>query len=142
MLNTSITLGYTSTLDPKTHNPIQKTLEPCEDCVSRKGVHDMLENIPVTVENKWFNWLQMACIRLAELPPVTPERPKGEWIWKERTKGGFATYTGENTESGERVSVSVDERIKTKVNYCSVCGKRGDDTFFNFCPNCGADMRG
>lgn len=48
--------------------------KPCEDCVSRKGVHDMLENIPVTVENKWFNWLQMACNRLAEQPPVTPEK--------------------------------------------------------------------
>lgn len=46
--------------------------EPCEDTVSRKDVHDMLENLPVTVEHKWFNWLQMACVRLADLPPVTP----------------------------------------------------------------------
>lgn len=29
-----------------------------------------------------------------------------------------------------------------KVEYCSVCGKKLDDTFQNFCPNCGADMRG
>lgn len=28
-----------------------------------------------------------------------------------------------------------------KVEYCSVCGKKLDDTFQNFCPNCGADMR-
>lgn len=27
------------------------------------------------------------------------------------------------------------------VEYCSVCGKKLDDTFQNFCPNCGADMR-
>lgn len=42
------------------------------DAVSRKDVHDMLENLPVTVEDKWFNWLQKACMRLAELPSVTP----------------------------------------------------------------------
>ena len=51
--------------------------EPCEDCVSRDAVHDMLENLPVTVEDKWFNWLQKASLRLAELPPVTP---KQRWI--------------------------------------------------------------
>lgn len=27
-----------------------------------------------------------------------------------------------------------------KVDYCSVCGKRLDDTFQNYCPNCGAKM--
>ena len=43
------------------------------DAVSREAVHDMLENLPITVEDKWFNWLQKACMRLAELPPVTPQ---------------------------------------------------------------------
>ena len=43
------------------------------DTVSRKDVHDMLENLPITVEDKWFNWLQKACIRLAELPSVTSQ---------------------------------------------------------------------
>lgn len=50
------------------------------DAVSRKDVHDMLENLPVTVENKWFNWLQMACMRLADLPSVTPQPRIGHWI--------------------------------------------------------------
>lgn len=45
------------------------------DAVNRKAVHDMLENLPITVEDKWFNWLQKACMRLAELPPVTPQEP-------------------------------------------------------------------
>ena len=26
--------------------------------------------------------------------------------------------------------------------YCGECGKRLDDTFMNFCPNCGAKMDG
>lgn len=48
------------------------------DCISRADVHDMLENLPITVEDKWFNWLQKACMRLAELPSVTPQEPR--WI--------------------------------------------------------------
>lgn len=28
------------------------------------------------------------------------------------------------------------------VEYCSHCGKRLDDTFQNFCPNCGAEIKG
>ena len=48
------------------------------DTVSRKAVHDMLENLPITVEDKWFNWLQKACMRLAELPSVTPQA--SSWI--------------------------------------------------------------
>lgn len=27
-----------------------------------------------------------------------------------------------------------------EIEYCSECGKRLDDTFRNFCPNCGAKM--
>ena len=29
-----------------------------------------------------------------------------------------------------------------EIEYCSECGKRLDDTFQNFCPNCGAKMDG
>lgn len=29
-----------------------------------------------------------------------------------------------------------------EIEYCSECGKRLDDTFRNFCPNCGAKMDG
>ena len=46
--------------------------EPCEDAVSRKAVHNMLEDIPIVDTDKWFNWLQKACLRLADLPSVTP----------------------------------------------------------------------
>ena len=52
------------------------TPQPCDDAVSRKDVHDMLENLPITVGDKWFNWLQKACNRLAELPSVTPQEPQ------------------------------------------------------------------
>lgn len=69
------------------YEPDALSQQPCEDCISRKDVHDMLENLPVTVENKWFNWLQKACIRLAELPSVIPKEKTGhckdcKW-WKD-----------------------------------------------------------
>lgn len=98
------------------------TPQPCEDTVSRKDVHDMLENLPVTVENKWFNWLQMACMRLAELPSVTPQPRKGHWI-KSRDSYGTNHYTCPFCEHD----------IATKY-----AGTWKD----NYCSNCGADMRG
>ena len=54
--------------------------QPCEDCISRQAVHEMLENIPVNESDKWFNWLQKACLRLADLPPVTPQPKIGHWM--------------------------------------------------------------
>jgi hypothetical protein len=47
---------------------------------------------------------------------VQPERKKGKWIDK---SGG----------------------IEGAWNYCSVCGEQAID-LYDFCPNCGADMRG
>lgn len=60
---------------------------------------------------------------LSDLPSAQPERKKGKWIPQEMNK----SYG----------------RISTAVYYypkCSVCGWSADNT--NFCPNCGADMRG
>lgn len=47
--------------------------------------------------------------------PTTEERKKGKWIDK---SGG----------------------IEGAWNYCSVCGEQAID-LYDFCPNCGADMR-
>ena len=48
-------------------------------------------------------------------PTIEPERKTGKWIDK---SGG----------------------IEGAWNYCSVCGEQAID-LFDFCPNCGADMR-
>lgn len=111
---------------------ISKWLEqqPCDDAVSRKDVHDMLENLPVTVENKWFNWLQKACIRLAELPSVTPKEKTGYWI-----------------DDADKIDAQFDKHTYK----CSECGKyaeyfvSGTEVWWdrikpNFCPNCGTNM--
>ena len=101
------------------------------DTVSRKDVHDMLENLPVTVENKWFNWLQKACVRLAELPSVTPQEPKtGHWI----TKNG--------KEQGYDIGGLKTWYIQIM---CSECGFikaaiEGHTGQYHHCPNCGCRM--
>lgn len=89
--------------------------EPCEDTVSRKAVQDMLENLPVTVENKWFNWLQKACIRFGKLPSVQPQKV-GKWK-----------------------KIGADNRGRGAIQVCTVC----DKTYpfkTSYCPNCGCKM--
>lgn len=53
---------------------------------------------------------------VANAPTIELERKKGKWIDK---SGG----------------------IEGAWNYCSVCGEQAID-LYDFCPNCGADMRG
>ena len=48
-------------------------------------------------------------------PTIEPERKKGKWIDK-------------------------SDDIDGAWNYCSVCGEQAID-LYDFCPNCGADMR-
>ena len=95
------------------------------DTVSRKAVHDMLENLPITVEDKWFNWLQKACMRLAELPSVTPQQPRtGHWIVRE-----------DNT--------SFVKQIPRRWVECSYCGWSFsyDRIKDDYCSKCGSDNR-
>ena len=66
-------------------------------------------------EDKWWNSTHVIAT-LKELPSVQPERLKGKWIHQAKFS-----------------------RIE-----CDQCGKVFRNTFApkNFCPNCGADMRG
>ena len=52
---------------------------------------------------------------IEELPSAQPERPKGKWVEKPHVYG---------------------------VAYCSLCDYELHINNTNFCPNCGADMRG
>ena len=59
---------------------------------------------------------------LEDLPLAQPERKRGRWVQIQ-------------------VRTAPHNRI-SKVLKCSVCGKRKDKyVTWNFCPNCGADMR-
>ena len=62
---------------------------------------------------------------VAKMPTIEPERKKGKWIPQDHNK-----TTGYET---------------TLVYYypkCSECGHTISDFSMNFCPYCGADMRG
>lgn len=94
------------------------------DAVSRKAVHDMLENLPITVYDEWFNWLQKACLRLADLPSVTPQEPKtGHWI--EIAKYSDGNHKIECSECGSHIfdrGHANSFNVKNKYKYCPNCG--------------------
>ena len=74
------------------------------------------ERVRVTeyVESSYVDCVDIEALRIAIKALAQPERKKGKWLDKD---GGLAT--------------------------CSVCGDRwGVWSVMNFCPNCGADMRG
>lgn len=105
------------------------------DCISRQMAIDALDvlcqehryKIPGKRETysqyneAWQDALDRAEGAIGNLPPAQPERKKGKWI-----------KTGQ--------SFVFPEKFR---NYsCSECGYDIDKIKFNFCPNCGADMRG
>jgi hypothetical protein len=65
---------------------------------------------------KGFNSAVDHCVHHAIHAPTIEARKKGRWIDK---SGG----------------------IEDAWNYCSVCGEQAID-LYDYCPNCGADMRG
>jgi len=53
---------------------------------------------------------------ILNLPSVQPERKEGKWYFRDTTRYGKLPYI------------------------CTVCGREANDVY-DFCPNCGADMR-
>lgn len=95
--------------------------EPCEDCVSRQEID---QNIYDYAESNGLSYANMKNYIL-DTPSVTPTRKKGKWI--------------------ERELVQCHIRGDRKILVCSNCNlgiANGILGFANFCPTCGADMRG
>lgn len=87
-------------------------------------IRRVLDNMElVGGERSKFAWglgLLESCIdALNELPSVQPERKTGEWIEHNPHKWGLGI-----------------------IFECTECGYEVDCEEPNFCPNCGADMRG
>lgn len=88
--------------------------QPCMDCVSREAVIEVLdwhEHEKCEIEN----YIREIAEDIKTLPPVQPERPKGEWL--------YPYY---------------DKRYKK----CSECGKEFSVNLpwnAKYCPNCGAN---
>lgn len=63
-------------------------------------------------------------------------------IWKEREVRLETYYNSGHLWESEPFYFLKYSQFKTKIPYCSRCGKRTDDRFMNFCPNCGAKLDG
>ena len=73
---------------------------------------------------------------LEELPSASPDLSTfSDKLWKMAYERGKA----EGRKKGKWIDKSDD--IDGAWNYCSVCGEQAID-LYDFCPNCGADMRG
>ena len=113
-----------STREMETCNELVKdTNVPCKDTISRQAVIEALDEIESEVADgdgfRYEKWRQYFC----ELPSAQPERKKGKWIPQD-----FNKHSG------------MESTLVYYYPKCSVCGKSANYT--NFCPNCGADLRG
>ena len=88
--------------------------QPCEDCISREAVHDLMAMLLSDyLHDEDREKIELIDAKIAELPSVTPEEKTGKWI-----------------------------NVHDNIGECSCCGINKMHVWYNFCPNCGADMRG
>ena len=83
-------------------------------------------------------------VQIVEDIPAADVRPvvRGHKLTHNRPIAGYwASGKLDGGWDGMEGRVWVEPIMNNPVDYCSECGKRLDDTFQNFCPNCGADMR-
>lgn len=95
------------------------------DLIRREDVNDLIKQIcDACGEGEKYNGVMCRCCRFDDfigvvdnIPSADPERKKGNWIVKEE-----------------------DWRKQLEWDECSECGFATTKQY-NFCPNCGADMR-
>ena len=111
--NAIITALFGIILEVEQQPTVEK--EPCEDAISRQAVLDINESHHGQMPNHINHQIWQ---EINELPPVSPTRPKGTW----KHQPGWG---------------------KLDI-FCFNCGfwkPVTDSRQYNFCPNCGADMR-
>jgi hypothetical protein len=86
------------------------------DTISRQQAIDALDKRFDKIPMGQTTEILMLRKDLRELPPVQPEREKGEWVY--------------------------NSPVTMKCNRCGLVIKDWDWQRFKICPNCGADMRG
>ena len=93
------------------------------DLIERdKAIETVYQLRKKPADDEWKAWVK----RLNAIPSA---RPKGEWIKHEH---GFWTFVNDR---GERDGWLPDYE-------CNLCGSRAWRYATNFCPNCGAKMKG
>ena len=110
----------------KMYEAAAKALEAQKDMISRQAVMDAINRIECTKYTTWYEFYQKVITAVGKLPPAEPKR--GKWIYCEDSMADCV--------DGYR---------------CDQCGffvpwdykHKGIDFIqdYNFCPNCGADMR-
>lgn len=89
------------------------TIEVSEDCISREYLKSF-----EYINKGDFNSVETIREWIDNAPSVVPKRAEGEWV------------------------VADDESILFTVYKCSRCGKIHASSPHNYCPNCGAKMKG
>ena len=94
------------------------------DCISRQQAIDIAKELTITIEGyEMHNQAVMNyCAEIMRLQPIQPEPKRGKWIHHPEIGWG-------------------------ETWLCDQCGEKTTSTVMgkpraNFCPNCGADMRG
>jgi hypothetical protein len=105
---------------------------PCAECIDKQAVLRLM-----THEDKIGDIIY--AVDVCRLPYVRPARPTGEWIEKAEEY-----YKAVNERGG---GVNDDTPYFTDDIACPVCLSEfstidNETERFNFCPHCGADMRG
>lgn len=98
---------------------------PCGDTISRQAVLDMATTIQTDdfSGNEIIEVVEVDDVKA--LPPVTPERPKGEW-----------KYTDEVHE------IARCSKCNFLIDASGCIDPEEYISIYKYCPNCGADMRG
>ena len=106
--------------------------EPCEDAISRQRLLNDLkelivawEKYPVMVEQ--IKGVETAIGYVKTIPSVTPKRKTGKWIRE---------YSGVVCSECDYNLYDILSNIHTRKGAAYVF----TPVFYNFCPNCGADM--
>ena len=93
------------------------------DCISRQAAIDALGELPTFTQDWSYNtWMYTDDVynAIKELPPIQPKR--GKWI--KTARWGRVYYC---------------DQCRNYLDFDGVNAGRGST---NYCPNCGADMRG
>ena len=107
------------------------------DTISRAKAIDALNNIEIPRNASWYQYYQQALTAVDKLPPAQPERIKGHWI----ESNGLNILMKKFIEKGETWRMCDKCGAGFMIGYQYECDKLYHETFHNFCPNCGADMR-
>ena len=108
------------------------------DTISRQAVTDAINGIECTRYTTWYEFYQKTITAVEKLPPAEPERIKGHWIESDAQNRLMKNLIAK----GETWRVCDKCGAGFMVGYQHESDKIYHETFHNFCPNCGADMRG